>query len=133
MKASTHIRFLSATLLVALALTSCSRKAENPHNIILLRAESDALQAKILLTELRAGRLTNALELLENKMDGSIITIDHSLSKITASERRDPAFGVLRSLKEYRRTHPRHQEAIMPDIEYGDMTQKASRILSEVK
>ena len=88
--------------------------------------------AKILLTELRDGHLTNALELLEQRMDSSIIMMDRSLSKASGPER-DAALGTLQALKGYRKTHPRQQEAIIPEVDTKWTSQEASRILSELK
>lgn len=124
-------------MLIALALMvglvgGCSRKATGPHNPVLLGAQSDALAAKIVLTELRDGRLTNALELLEQQIDSSIIAIDSRLAKLPEHDR-ETAIGVLESLKAYRVAHPRRQEAVIPDVEYEAMIQKAAQVLSQLK
>jgi hypothetical protein len=139
MKAPPNMRSLLATLFVLLALAGCSRKSGNPHYDMLLRAQSDALEAKIVLTELRDGRTSNALELLEQQIDISIITIDASLSKVSGPER-DTALGTLRSLKAYWATHPRQREAVIPDemtieekASIEEMTRKASGILGDLK
>ena len=132
------MRYFAAILFVLVALAGCSRKSENPHSDALLRAQSDALQARIVLTELRDGRLTNAMELLEMQMDTSIIMIDHSLSNVSGPER-EAALGTLRSLKDYREAHPRQREAGIQDADKEDTeamiqaSQKASRILSDLK
>lgn len=132
------MRYLVVTVFVLVALVGCSRKSDNPHGDILLRAQSDALEAKIALTELRDGRSTNALELLEMQIDSSIIMIDHSLSKVSGPER-EAALGTLRSLKAYREAHPRQREAAIQDADKKDAeamiqaSQKASRILSDLK
>ena len=126
------------------ALVSCSRKSDNqqsgisPQSDILLHAQSEALQAKIVLTELRDGRLTNATELLEMQIDTSVIMIDHALSKVSGPER-EAALGTLRSLKTYREAHPRQREAVIQDADKQDAaaliqaSQEASRILSDLK
>jgi hypothetical protein len=108
------MRYFVAMLFVLAALVGCSRKSDNPQSDILLHAQSEALQAKIVLTELRDGRLTNATELLEMQIDTSVIMIDHSLSKVSGPER-EAALGTLRSLKAYREAHPRQREAIIQD------------------
>ena len=126
------MRSLLATMVVLLVITGCSRKTQNPHSGVLLNAQANALEAKIALTELRAGRVTNALELLEQKIDSSVIIIDHSLSKV-ADRERDAALGTLRALKAYREAHPRQREAIIPDVDTKEMAQEASRILGELK
>jgi hypothetical protein len=132
-KAPLNMRsLLLTTLFVLLALAGCCRKIYNPHSGVLLGAQSDALAAKIVLTELREGRATNALELLEQQIDSSIIMIDCSLSKVSGPER-EAALGTLRSLKAYRAARPRQREAVIPDIDNEEMVRKASRILSELK
>ena len=85
MKAPPHMRSILTTLLVLLVVIGCSRKAVNQHSRILLGAQSDALAAKIVLSELREGRVTNALELLEQQIDSATIIIDGSLPKVSGS------------------------------------------------
>jgi hypothetical protein len=144
MKAPLQMRYLVSTLFVVLALAGCSRKSDaphsdvNPHREYLLHAQADALQAKIVLTELRDGHRTNALELLEMQIDTSVIMIDHSLSKVSGPER-EAALGTLRVLKAYREAHPRQREAVLQDVDKEDAAeliraaQEASRILSDLK
>ncbi len=136
------MRYLVTMLFVLVVLVSCTRKSDipqrDPQRDILLRAQSDALEAKIVLTELRDGRLTNALELLEMQIDTSIIMIDHSLSKVSGQER-DAALGTLRSIKAYREAHPRQREAVIRDADMEDSealiqaSRDASSILSNLK
>ena len=139
------MRYLVTILFVLVVLVGCSRKQEvsqrdpqREQRDILLHAQSDALQAKIVLTELRDGHFTNALELLEMQIDTSVIMIDHSLPSLSASER-DEALGTLRVLKAYREAHPRQQEAVIQDADKQDAetlkqaSQKASQILSDLK
>jgi hypothetical protein len=136
MKTSLHARL--ATLFLLLALAGCSRQPENPQRAMLLRAQADAAEARILLTELREGRVTNAVELLETQMDTAIIQIDRSLAKVSGPER-DTALAILRFLKEYRTAHPRQREAVLREVTKEDAeelargTQEASRILSNLK
>jgi hypothetical protein len=132
MKGPERMRSTLIPIVVLLLITGCSRKTENPRNRILLDAQGNALQAKVLLTELRGGHLTNALELLEQQIDSSIIIMDGSLLKVAAPER-DGALGTLRSLKAYREAHPRERQAVIPETDNEEMTRKASRILSELK
>jgi hypothetical protein len=144
MKSLLHSHYIVTALFVLLALVGCSRRSDNPQSglnrqrDIVLHAESDALYAKIVLTNLRDGHLTNALELLEMQIDTSIIMIDHSLSNISGAER-ETDLGTLRSLKTYREAHPRQQEAVFQDADKEDeaamiqASQKASRILSDLK
>jgi len=76
--------------------------------------QGNALEAEILLTELREGRLTNVLELLEQKLDASVIALNNRLSKADESEKQD-ILQVLRGLKQYRQAHPRVREAVILD------------------
>jgi len=139
------MRYLVTMLFVLVALVGCSRKPDSSQRDpqreqrdIVLHAQSDALQAKIALTELRDGHLTNTLELLEMQIDTSVIMIDHFLPSLSAPQR-DEALGTLRLLKAYRETHPRQQEAVIQDVDKEDTqamvqaSQKASRILSDLK
>ena len=137
-----NLRYLAITLFVLVAFVGCSRKSDisqrDPQRDILLHAQADALEAKIVLTELRDGHPTNALELLEMQIDTSVITIDHSLTNLSGSER-EAALGTLQSLKAYREAHPRQREAIIQGADKEDVeamiqaSQKASRILSDLK
>jgi hypothetical protein len=139
------MRYLITILFVLVVLTGCSRKPDvsqrdpqREQRDILLHAQSDALQAKIVLTELRDGHLTNALELLEMQIDTSVIMIDSSLPTLSAQER-DEALGTLRLLRAYREAHRRQQEAVIQDADKQDRetlvqaSQKASRILNDLK
>jgi hypothetical protein len=138
------MRYLVLMLFALLALVGCSRKPDYQQGEdkrfrdYLLHAQTDALYAKIVLTDLRDGQTTNALELLEMQIDTSIITIDHSLSHMTGWERED-ALGTLRVLKAYREAHPRQREAVLQDADKADLevnargAKDASRILSDLK
>jgi hypothetical protein len=139
------MRYLVTILFVLVVLVGCSRKPDTTQRDpqreqrdFLLHAQSDALQAKIVLTELRDGHLTNALELLEMQIDTSVIMIDHSLSRVSGPER-EAALGTLRSLKTYREAHPRQRDAVIQDADKEDAaalvqaSQEASRILSDLK
>jgi hypothetical protein len=139
------MRYLVTILFVLAVLVGCSRKPgisqrdpQREQRDILLHAQSDSLQAEIVLTELRDGHLTNALELLEMQIDTSVIMIDHSLPSLSAPER-DQALGTLRLLRAYREAHPRQREAVIQDADKADAqaliqaSQKASQILSDLK
>ncbi|MEI2724701.1 MAG: hypothetical protein V9H26_14515 [Verrucomicrobiota bacterium] len=136
------MRYLVTILLLLMVLVGCSRRSDisqrDPRRDILLHAQADALASKIVLTELRDGRLTNALELLEVQIDTSVIMIDHSLTNLSGPER-EAALGTLRSLKAYREAHPRQREAVIRDADKEgaesliQASQKASRILSDLK
>ena len=136
------MRYLVTILFVLMVLVGCSHKSDisqrDRQSDIRLHAQADALASKIVLTELRGGRLTNALELLEMQIDTSVIMIDHSLTNLSGPDR-EAALGTLRSLKAYRAAHPRQQEAVIQDAEKQDAetlkqaSQKASQILSDLK
>ena len=85
------MRYLVTILLLLMVLVGCSRRSDisqrDPRRDILLHAQADALASKIVLTELRDGRRTNALELLEVQIDTSVIMIDHSLTNLSGPER----------------------------------------------
>lgn len=123
-----NMRSLSI-IAVMLLVTSCSHYAEKSRSHLLIDSQADALEAKILLTELRTGHLTNALELLEEKLDSSIILIADQ-SKLTDSE----VLDTLRAIKEYREKYPRKNEAVIPDMPSTlEISEKATGILAEVK
>jgi len=118
-------------------VAGCSHACDDDYAKTILTFETDALAAKILLTELRAGRATNAMELLEQQIDSSVIVIDGALSDLEADDR-EKALDTLRALKDYREQHPRRKEAAIEGMEtYGaftaDMTARASNILSELE
>jgi hypothetical protein len=115
MKPQIQINYLIAASFFALCLVSCSREpatrySDKLYGDTILHAEADALQAKIVLIELREGHRTNALELLESQIDTSVIMLDQSLTNLSGTER-DSALGTLRLLKAYREAYPRQQEA----------------------
>jgi hypothetical protein len=139
------MRYLVISLFALVVLVGCSRKPDafqrdpqRERRDMLLHAQSEALQARIVLTELHDGHLTNALELLEMQIDTSVIMIDHSLTNLSGSER-EAALGTLRVLKAYREAHPRQQEAVIQGADKEDAealkqaSQKASQILSDLK
>jgi hypothetical protein len=139
------MRYLFTILFVLAVLVGCSRTPDisqrNPQREqrdMILHAETDALYAKTVLTALRDGQQTNALELLEMQIDTSVIMIDHSLTNLSGSER-ESALGTLRIFKAYREAHPRQQEAVLQDADKVDAqalmqaSQKASQILSDLK
>ena len=92
------------------------------------------MSARILLDELRDGRLANALELLEQQLDTSVLAMQRFSESAGPSER-EPVLGALRVLRDYRRRHPRKTEAVIE----GDMKglglarEKAQKILHETK
>ena len=137
MMGSVFIRWLVAGCFAVVMVTGCSQRADTVNNTdALLNAESDALEAMTLLTELRAGRVTNVIELLEMEVDSSILLIHGELSQATESERQS-ALETLDLLKKYRASHLRRREAIIPDTEsFADYTSNmmhtASNILNDL-
>lgn len=134
-----RVSFLVHSLFISLLLVcvnGCSRKTD-PQVRLLRDAQADALKARILLTELRAGRMTNAEELLEQELDVSIVTIDKFRTNVSDSDQSN-ALATLRTLKAYREEHPRRREAVIPDTtpfaqETEDLRQNASNILSRIR
>lgn len=77
---------------------------------MLLNTEQEALAARTLLEELRAGRSANAMELLEQRIDVSVCAMDR-LARTAQPQDRERLSGVLKVLSEYRRRYPRESEA----------------------
>ena len=81
-----------------------------------LISEAEVLHARILLDELRAGRIANALELLELRVDVGIMMI-HGFSKGAESAELERVAGTLRLIREYRQRYPRKTEAVIEGVE----------------
>jgi hypothetical protein len=101
---------------------------------MLLNEQGNPLSARILLDELRAGRLPNALELLEQRIDTCVMAISKFAEGGTESER-ERAAGTLQVLRNYRARYPRKSEAtILEDAEslatLERAREKARRILN---
>jgi hypothetical protein len=139
------MRYLVTILFVLVVLVGCSRTPDisqrdpqREQRDMILHAETDALYTKTVLTALRDGQQTNALELLEMQIDTSVIMIDHSLPSLSGPER-DEALGTLRLLKAYREAYPRKQEAVLPSADKQDTEtliqgrRDATRILNDLK
>ena len=97
----------------------------------LLSGEAEALAARVVLDELRAGRLANALELLERSLDTDVLVIDTLGRQLDAAER-ERAAGTLQVLRDYRERHPRKSEAEFEgddDLELRRSQQKVREIL----
>jgi hypothetical protein len=103
-------------------------------NFMLLNAQAEGLAARILLDELRAGRVAVALELLEQRLDTSVLAIN-GFSREVSPERKASAVESLRILRQYRERHPRKTEAVIDAADDGlDMQEtqkKVKRILDE--
>ena len=98
---------------------------------LLLRAQADALATRIVLDELRAGRLANALELLEQHLDASVLTL-HRFAQDTDTASRQQATDSLRVVRDYRQRHPRKTEAPIDDTPTTLQTQRrVQEILDE--
>jgi hypothetical protein len=100
----------------AMVLTSCWRKSESagPDKLnifVMSKSMSDALFAKILLTEIRADRLTNAIETLEFSIDCSVVEMEHTNHCDAATQQQ--ILQTLRLVKEYRQQYPRKSEAVI--------------------
>jgi hypothetical protein len=103
---------------------------------LLLNAKGEALITRILLDELRAGRSANALELLEERLDTSVLMIDRFAQKGGPTER-ELVTATLRVVRDYRLRHPRKTEASIEDIEddgtLGHAQDKVRVILDKVE
>ena len=96
----------------------------NPENArLLLNTEGEALAARILLEELRAGRLDNAVELLEQRIDVSVCAIDR-MAKTAQPQEQERTTGALKVLSEYRRRFPRESRDF-PVGGFGDSLARA--------
>ena len=145
--ASAVFSLSNAVMLVVRVSISCSRKPDisrrdpqREQRDFLLHAQSDALQANIVLTQLRDGHLTNALELLEMQIDASVILIGSFFAEsFFLLQRVTRLWARCGCLKAYREAHPRQREAVIEDADKQDLealvqaSQKASRILSDLK
>jgi hypothetical protein len=97
----------------------------------LIHVQTEALTARILLDELRAGRLPNAIELLERSLDTGVLAIGTLMQK-TGSFEQGQATGVLQILRDYRQRHPRKPEASIEGDEESELRktqQKVQKIL----
>lgn len=99
---------------------------------MLLNAQGEALTARILLDELRAGRLASALELLEQQLDTSVLAMQKFSESVEPSER-ESVLGTLRVLRDYRRRYPRKTEAVIEGDAEGlrPAREKAEKILHD--
>jgi hypothetical protein len=98
----------------------------------LLNSEAEVLVTRILLDELRAGRVANALELLEQRIDAGVMMI-HGFSKNAEPAEHERVAGTLRIIREYRQRHPRKTEAVMEGAEgveesVADADQKRAKV-----
>jgi hypothetical protein len=108
--------------------------AEKLKSLLLGKAMGDALTDKILLTEIREGRVTNALELMEFSMDCSIMEMEHATNSDAATQKE--LLQTLTLLKEYRQKYPRKVEAVSDegdDVEQDHkITKDANEFLEQV-
>jgi hypothetical protein len=107
---------------------------ERDRHLMLLNAQAEALTARILLDELRAGRSANALELLERQLDTGVLAMQ-KFSESAGPSEREPVLRTLRVLRDYRRRHPRKTEAVIEGDEDGLplAREKAQEILRDAK
>ena len=94
---------------------------------MLLNAEADALAARVVLDELRAGRLTSALELLEQTLDTAVLVIDSHGQKLGVAER-ERAAATLSVLRDYRQRHPRKAEANIQGTDVPTLREAQQRV-----
>jgi hypothetical protein len=95
----------------------------------------DALVAKTLLTEIRDGRVTNAIETLEFTIDCSIVAMEHTNNFDAATQ--EQILHTLRLLKEYRQRYPRKNVAVSNEgdesEQYRKIAQDAENYLEQVR
>lgn len=90
------------------------------------------------LEHLRRNRTEDALELLEVTLDGAVLWL-HRLAETLGPEDRESALGALRSIRDYRRTHPRRTETDLSKLDQKTMAdslklqEQAREILDELK
>jgi hypothetical protein len=77
----------------------------------LLNAQTEAAITQTLLDELRSGRIANALELLEQQLDSSILSVHRFIGEVEPAER-TTTIAMLRKFRQYRLRHPRKTEAV---------------------
>lgn len=142
--AITFMRML-LTITVCCGLTivfsSCDRKvvknasANELKEYMLMNEIGDALTDKVLLTEIRQGHITNAINMLEYSVDCSVLALTHSTNYDLA--RQQQVRQTLHLLKEYRLKYPREIQtnAITDDETKGvvETAKKAEEILGKVK
>jgi hypothetical protein len=105
---------------LAMVLTSCWRRPDNSgldklNSFVISKSMGDALVAKTLLTEIRAGRLTNAIETLEFTIDCSVVEMEHTNKCDAATQQQ--ILQTLRLVKKYRQQYPRKNEAVIGEGE----------------
>lgn len=114
------IQGLNLIGLVLLAAVGCSKNSTVHSEGPFTEAQATALNSMGVLREMRAGRITNALEFLERQIDDTVRTIDSEKADLSGTQQEN-ALEVLRALKAYREDYPRHQEATLA----GDQTPNA--------
>ena len=93
----------------------------------------DALASKILLTEIREGRISNAIEVLEFSIDCSVVVMGQATNRDTA--RQQQTVQVLQMIKQYRDKYPREVQTNVHDsdsIEEIETAKRAVEILSKM-
>lgn len=126
---------------LAVVFSSCGRKAATnatPAELkeyTLMNTIGDALTDKVLLTEIREGRVTNAINILEYSIDCSILEMVHMTNYDLA--RQQQVVQTFHLLKEYRLKYPRAiQTNAIGDNETKEMleaSRKAELVLDKVK
>jgi hypothetical protein len=108
------VSFLALTIILASSCrnteyTSSEKQnnlLEKERNLVLARTIGDALDDKILLTEIKEGRISNAIDILDFSIDCSIVQIANSTNYDAASQQE--ISQTLKLLKEFRQRYPRN-------------------------
>ncbi len=76
---------------------------------------ADAATTLLILQRLRDGNSREAIDLLESRLDGSLIALSASLNAMPRAKRPPQSLELLRQVRDYRERYPRHTEN--PDID----------------
>lgn len=106
------------------------RLLEKQQSLLLAQTMGDALVDKTLLTEIREGHITNAIEILEFSIDCSVVEMKHSTNCDSATQRQ--ISQTLRLLKEYRHKYPRNNEAVFGEGDESNQDRKVTEEANEI-
>lgn len=127
-------------VLLLLILSSCVQTQHEGGNapsqkaraVLFNQAMGEAIGSKILLTEIREGRISNALESLEISIDSSVVIMGRAINQSDETQRE--ILQALRMVKAYRQQYPREPKALVhDDEELRESAKEAQRILESIK
>jgi hypothetical protein len=131
----TKMLLKTSVIFLALLMVSCASGNRNDQNNLnrVLEKGGDALANKVVLTEIREGQLTNAIEALEFSIDSSVVILGKSLE--SPSTNQEQILSILKQIKDYRQKFPRAITASGKDGESQEeisISRKAEEILREL-